>query len=92
MQIIWNKNFKKIWLKKIKLIYWTMTNLDYSWYWYGLLIYSGKEKEVVANIKDEFQKNNFQKKVKKLLFIPKFQKRIIYFLAIFFAIVLLMKS
>ena len=42
-----------------------MENLNYSWY--GLLIYGGREKEVVANIESELQKTNLQKKVKKLL-------------------------
>ena len=50
-----------------------MENLDYSWY--GLLIYGGREKEVVANIESELQKTNLQKKVKKLLFIPSVLKK-----------------
>jgi transcription termination/antitermination protein NusG len=40
-----------------------------------LLIYGGKEKEIIANIENELQKTNFQKKVKKLLFIPKTSKK-----------------
>jgi transcriptional antiterminator NusG len=50
-----------------------MTDLDYSWY--GLLVYGGREKEVITNIENELQKTNFQKKVKKLLFIPKTSKK-----------------
>lgn len=50
-----------------------MENLDYSWY--GLLIYGGREKEVIANIENELQKTNLQKKVKKLLFIPNVSKK-----------------
>ena len=40
-----------------------------------MLIYGGREKEIIANIENELQKTNFQKKVKKILFIPKTSKK-----------------
>ncbi|RHZ35759.1 Transcription antitermination protein NusG [endosymbiont GvMRE of Glomus versiforme] len=49
-----------------------MMNLSY--FWHILLVRGGKEKEVIAKIKNELEKTNCQEKVADLRFIPQSTK------------------